>query len=589
MNKNTKIFIVEDELIAAESLTMDLKKLGYQVVGTADSHQKAFKSINETKPDLVLMDIQLKGNDNGINIASELSKNSKIPIIYLTAYGDEKTLNKALETSPYGYLVKPYKIEDLQSTINVALNKFQHISKVEITLAEHQQKLNYLATNDSITQLPNQLSLVENFNGILEYFYQKSNFKGLAKKIKEEQENISQIIPILYVSLDRFPLIRDDLGHDVANFLLKGIAKRLQNSVYLDTFIARLEGDEFALILPPIKTKQVATDLAKILLEKVNKPFMYKNQEIFIDSSIGISFYPLQGEQINQLLRNAQKAIEQIRQIGGNQYQIYSPALHSHNPKQIVLESQLHHALENNEFEIYYQPKVNIKTGKIIGSEALLRWKNKEQGLIAPSVFIPLAEETGLIESIGEWVLETACNQTKLLQKRGFTNLSVSVNLSIRQFNKEDLPQKLTKILSITAFNPNFLDLELTESILISNPSLSQRRLNMLKSLGMKISIDDFGTGYSSLSYIQNFQFDTLKIDRCFVKDIDINHKNAAITKSLIQMSHQLKLHVVAEGVEKESELAFLQQNNCDYFQGYLFSRPIPFNEFEMLLQNKNK
>lgn len=313
MTHHIKIFIVEDELIAAESLIMDLKQLGYQVVGKADSADKVFDQILKNQPDLILMDINIKGKKTGIDVANELNKYYDIPIIYLTAYADEKTLEQASLSSPYGYIVKPYKIQDLQSSIFMALTKFKDMVKVQKKLEKTQQKLNYFITNDTITNLPNQLSLVENFQGILEYFYQTISFQETEKTWSDnEVQEINQLIPIFYISLDRFNLIREELGNDVANFLLRGIAERLKKNVNQDSLISRLEGDEFALILPPIQAKQVAMDLAQILLVNISKSFIYNKQEIFIDLSIGISFYPIQGKEINQLLINAKKSTSTI-------------------------------------------------------------------------------------------------------------------------------------------------------------------------------------------------------------------------------------------------------------------------------------
>jgi diguanylate cyclase (GGDEF)-like protein len=587
MNEAIKIFIVEDELIAAESLSIDLTKLGYQVIGKANCQEKALQSISKTHPDLVLMDIKLKGDQDGINIAEEIQKNWEIPVVYLTAYADEKTLQRAKKTYPYGYIVKPYKIQDLQTSIVIALNKHQQLMLVQKTLNREQKKLHYLTTNDPITKLPNQLSLLENFEGIVECLYQQ-NKEDLSQENTEESEAfLAEIIPIFYINLDRFSLIRDEFGNELANFLLRGITERLKSNVPPNSIISSLQGDEFAIVIPPISTKQVAIDLAKKLISNIHKPFNYQKQEIFVDLSIGISFYPLQGEDIYKLLRNAKKALEKLQKLGGNQYQVYSPAFHSYNPKEIELETKLNHALENNELEVFYQPIIAIETGKIIGAEALLRWKTKDEGLISPSVFIPIAEQTGLIETMGDWVLQTACFQTQTLHQKGFSDLKISVNFSARQFNQEDLAHKIGIILATTALNARYLQIELRESILVDNPTISQRKLAMLKNLGLQIAIDDFGTGYSSLSYLQNFQFDLLKIDRCFVTNINNNYKNTAITQALIEMSHQLKLQVVAEGVETQAELAFLQQHNCDYFQGYLFSRPLPFSEYLKLLQMK--
>lgn len=576
MNNPLKVFIIEDEVIAAESLKLDLESLGYQVIGKANSREKFLTQILENKPDLILMDIKLKGDIDGIELAKEINKFFLVPIIYLTAYADEKTLNRAMETSPYGYIVKPYKIDDLSTTIRVAMQKYNQISNIKSQLTSQQERLNFLSKYDELTQLPNQLSLVENFNGILEVFYQQLNAQsGL------EPSSNSHFIPLFYLSFSRFQLIRDELGQDLANMLFKALVKRLKANLNEDYILTRLNGDDFALIVPPITTKQVAIDLAEDLLQKITPPFIYKEQEIYIDFQIGISLYPIHGENVDQLLY---KAKEVIKNIGQNQYQIYSPAFHNYNAKQISLEAKLHHALENGEFEIYYQPQVEIHSNKIIGAEALLRWNHPEEKYISPEIFIPLAEEIGIIEPINEWILNTTCQQFSYLHKNFKPDLLLCVNLSKRQFYHDYLEQKILKIIANNYFNPSLLQVEVSETILIDNYQNSARKLKKLQRLGLKVAIDDFGTGYSSLGYLQNFQFDTLKIDHIFIKDIQTNQKNATITKSLIEMAHQLNLIVVAEGVETEPELSFLYKNNCDYYQGYLFSRALPFQQFQELL-----
>jgi len=323
MNKATKVFIVEDEIIAAESLTIDLQKLGYQVVGRANTKEKAIAKIKETEPNLVLMDIKIKGEEDGINTAQTLQNIASIPVIYLTAYADSETLKRATKTSPYGYLVKPYKIDDLNSTINIALQKYQEIQETKKQLNQYQEKLNYATKYDDVTKLPNQLSLVENFNAILEVFYQQLIYDS-----ELEKNNIPQIIPVFYLNFNSFHLIRDQFGQELGNMLLKALVKRLQANLSEDAILARLQGDDFALIIPPIISKQEAIDLAKKILKNGTHPFIYKEQEIYINFNIGISFYPLQGENIDQLLYKAKQAVQELSKFGENQYQTYSPTLH---------------------------------------------------------------------------------------------------------------------------------------------------------------------------------------------------------------------------------------------------------------------
>jgi len=366
--------------------------------------------------------------------------------------------------------------------------------------------------------------------------------------------------------------------------LFKALVRRLKANLGDETVIARLANYDFCVINPPIMTRQVAIDLARTLLKQITPPFLYKNEEVYIDFNIGISFYPMDGDHITELLNKAKTAVKKTRSLGLNQYKVYSNALHSYRSNEVTLEAQLHKALKEEEFELYYQPKMDIATKEITGAEALLRWNHPEEKFISPAVFIPIAEEIGLINKIGEWVLNTACREFNHLHREIDSNLSIAVNFSARQFNSESLEHKILKVLGDNYFNPNLLEVELTESVLVNNPEFTIKKLNKLKSVGLKVSIDDFGKGYSSLGYLQSFNFDILKIDRVFIKDIDTNSKNASIVKCIIEMAHQLNLRVVAEGVEKESELAFLSKNNCDGFQGYLFSRPLPFAQFKELL-----
>ncbi|MGY6528829.1 MAG: two-component system response regulator [Cyanobacterium sp.] len=578
------IFIVEDEAIAAESLKLDLENLGYKVVGLANNRKDALLGIYNYRPNLVLMDIKIK-NDDGIVLAEEIAKktSNSIPIIYLTAYTDKDTVKRAIKSSPYGFITKPYKIEVLETNISIALNKYQEIVERESKLLKQQEQLEESSKYDGLTQLPNQLSLVENFNAILEVFYQQIN-----ASTDSDEETIPSLIPIFYLDFSRFNLIRDELGIDVSNSLFKAVVRRLKANLGDDVILAKLEHYEFCLITEPIRNRQTAIDLAEELLEKITPPLIYKKQKIYIDFNIGISFYPIQGDTINELLNNARAVVTENKILGLNQYEVYSPAFHIKNNQEVSIETRLHDALEQEEFEIFYQPKVNLKTNKIIGVEALLRWNDPQHSNISPAVFIPIAEQIGLIDSIGQWVLSKACEDFKVLETKCSQQLEVSVNFSPRQFNDNLLEQKIFKTLADHYFNPHFLEIELTESLLIKNPSLAVKKLNKLKSAGLKIAIDDFGKGYSSLGYLQHFNFDTLKIDRDFIKNIDANYKNASIVKCLIQMAHQLNLKVVAEGVETPGELNFLANNDCDIFQGYLFSRPVAFDQLIDLITLRN-
>lgn len=389
---------------------------------------------------------------------------------------------------------------------------------------------------------------------------------------------------LLCLDIDRFNRINETLGATKGDRLLKAIAQRLTSSVGSDDSVGRIAADQFAIILAPVETKQAAVAVAQNILNSLSIPFLLDSQEVFITASIGISIYPQDARDIDTLLQNAETAIFAARNQGGNQYQFYTPQLQVASSDRLALETSLRYAIEREEFQVYYQPQVNLATGQIIGAEALVRWQNPNRGLISPADFIPLAEETGLIIPLGEWVLRSACIQAQAWSNLGFPPLRIAVNLSSRQFNQSDLSEQLIKILHQTRLDPQWLELELTESMVVQNVEATIARLHEIRSLGIQISIDDFGTGYSSLSYLQKLPFDTLKIDQCFVRQLDNNPKNAALTRAIIDMARSLSLKVIAEGVETLQELAFLCQNRCDAMQGYLFSRPVSADEFQQLI-----
>jgi diguanylate cyclase (GGDEF)-like protein len=424
-----------------------------------------------------------------------------------------------------------------------------------------------LIHNDSLTKLPNRLALRDRF-----------------KQVQPTDSSNEQLVTVLSVGLDRFNQINDNLGHAVGDLLIKAVAERLTACVADGNTVARLTADQFAIILANTQHKKEAGIIAETILESLSQTFALAGQEIFITASIGIALYPRDGTEIEQLLNHANTAMAKAKQQGGDQYEFYTPALNIGSSDRLALQTGLRHALERQELQVYYQPQLDLKTGQIIGAEALVRWQHPERGLVSPDKFIPIAEQTGLIIPIGEWVLHTACRQIKNWQTAGFPSLRIAVNLSSRQFSQIDLRKQLVDILMETGLDPKYIELELTESMLVQNTEVAIRRLNALKSLGVQIAIDDFGTGYSSLSYLQQFPFDILKIDRCFIRNITENSNNAAITRAIIEMAKSLNLKLIAEGVETPSELSFVCRHQCDGMQGFLFSRPVPAQEFEQFL-----
>jgi len=578
-----KILVIEDENLIRDNIVELLEAEDFEVFD-AENGNIGVKLACQHQPDLILCDVMMPELD-GYGVLTKLQENpstATIPFIFLTAKADLGDVRKAMQLGADDYLTKPCTATELLKAIVIRLEKHailkEHYSN-QLKLAE--AKLNQLTYQDSTTRLPNRLSLLEYFQQIL----------CQLASLGEQDENWKHngMIPILCMGIDRFSRINDILDYDAGDLLLKAIGERLKNSLRPENIVTHLNGDQFAILLQPILDKKQLQTTLERLQQIISEPFVLIDREVFITVSTGISFYPQDSREIQQLLRAAKQAMNEVKEQGGNHYSFYSPSSEHDLSERIDLEVALRYALEREEFQIYYQPQVSLKTGKIVGAEALLRWKHPQQGMISPMKFIPIAEETGLIEPIGEWVLYQACKHSKTWRSQGLGNLRVSVNLSGRQFRTPNLRQKLVQILMATGCEPDYLELELTESLLIRDAELSIQQLQALKALGVKIAIDDFGTGYSSLNYLQKFPFDILKIDQCFVRNLHNNKINAAITQSLISMAHLLNLKVIAEGVETQEELELLNDFKCNEIQGYLFSPPLSLEGFLNLVKCGNQ
>ncbi|MEG3886811.1 EAL domain-containing protein [Microcoleus sp. herbarium19] len=543
-----KIMIVEDESIIAEDISDSLISLGYRVTDIVYSGEEAIVSAAEFRPDLVLMDVNLQGEIDGITAAEEIRSRFQIPVIYLTAYADENTLRRVNSTKPFGYIVKPFEEKNLHTTIQLALHRHQH---------------------DCLTNLPNRSLLREQLNQVL-----------------DKQKEPPAIVPIVTLSLDRINRINSTLGHDIGDSVLCSIADRLNNCMDNIKIVARLEAAEFAIVIEPVTEKQDAANIAQNILDIVAQPMTIKDSELYVTASMGICLSPGDGSDADELLKNAYTAMYDAQQQGGNKYQFYTVKVANSSINQFTQETCLRNALKRSEFEVYYEPQIEIKTGKIIGAEALVRWNHPERGRVSPGEFIPMAEEMGLIAPLGEWVLETACRQTKAWQTQGLPPLRVAVNLSARQFECKNLTERVSQILRETNLDPKYLELELTEGLILQDEAAAIKAFTVWRNMGIRIAIDDFGTGYCSLSYPKRFAFDALKIDKSFIRNIADDRQNAAITVAIIQMAHSMNLTVIAEGVENQRELAFLCAHECDEIQGHFFSQALPVAEFEALLKS---
>ncbi|WP_230474386.1 EAL domain-containing protein [Calidifontibacillus erzurumensis] len=452
--------------------------------------------------------------------------------------------------------------------INPIKNNFGKVTNAIVTFSSfHKNGL------DPLTKLPNRYLLQKKLKEILHI--SKKNDKRFA---------------VLYIDLDRFKFVNDTLGHSYGDLLLQQASQRLKKQIANEHILARMGGDEFVCILQDLQNETEAEHIAQMIISDFSKPFVLCEIEIHISASIGISLFPFDGDDEEVLLTNADSAMYRAKKKGRNQYEKAKVEVNAGAFERLSIENYLRKALENDEFSLHFQPQLDIKSEKIIGFEALLRWYHPDLGNIPPSDFIPIAEDTGLILPIGDWVLRQACLQVKEWEKVGFHSLRVAVNLSAQQFLQRNMVEKIKEVIKETSIRPQNLELEITERVVIHDIDSALSVLKQLKDIGVHISIDDFGTGYSSLNYLKRLPIHTLKIDRSFIFDIDTNPSSKALTSAITSMAHDLNLNVIAEGVETYDQLSYVKKSACDAIQGFYFSKPLQANAvIEFLLNNKKK
>ena len=431
----------------------------------------------------------------------------------------------------------------------------RNITKRKLT----EEKLRYQACHDLLTELGNR----NLFNEQLD--------KAIARAQRYKHQ-----FGIMFIDLDRFKNINDTLGHCIGDKFLQAVAHRIQEVLRNADLMARWGGDEFTILLSEIKHSEDASLVAQRILDSLKKPFQVMEYELYAYLSIGIAIYPQDGDNLDTLLKNADTALYRMKDQGGNNYQYYNSSMNQKKSELLRMEGYLYEAIEHNQFELHYQPQINVKTGKITGMEALIRWQHPVLGIVPPVQFIPIAEQTGLIKSIGEWVLFTACQQNKRWQNLGLAPFKVAVNLSPKQLQERNLVSHFGEILKQTELDPKYLELEITESTIIEHPDLTQVILNQLTDLGISISMDDFGSGYSSLGYLKKFPFNKIKIDQSFVKELKNESEDIAIISAVITLGKGFNLQVVAEGIETLEQLQLLRQLQCEMMQGNFFSHPLP-------------
>ncbi|GED59355.1 EAL domain-containing protein [Brevibacillus formosus] len=463
-----------------------------------------------------------------------------------------------------------------ESKINPIMDEEGNVTKLLLVTRDvtdrkqSEETIHHLAYHDALTDLPNRRMYVQ----------QLSKEMMQAKRF---QSNLA----VLFLDLDRFKDVNDSFGHDVGDMLLVEAAKRLQACLKPGDVVARLGGDEFTIMQNQLQDRSEATALAEQIMYQLQRPFELDGHVFNVSCSIGIALYPQDGDNPEDLLKRADTALYTVKSRGKNGYDFFDPTMEAKSLERILMENEMRKAIEQEQFQIYYQPKIDIATSAMTGMEALVRWVHPELGIIPPNRFIPIAEETGMILALGEWILKQACKQNKIWHDQGYT-LKVSVNLSARQIYQKDLVEMIKDILQETNLSPNWLELEITESIFVKMEEATAV-LQQIRDIGIQISIDDFGTGYSSFSYIKSLPVDTIKIDASFIRDIHHNQESQAIVKAIVTIAQSLNMNVIAEGIELHDQVAALKENGCDHGQGYLFSKPLPTDDFDQLLRQEQQ
>ncbi len=564
-----------------KSSTEELENLNMSL----QQSEQRFKSLFEQNPNLVYS-VDVYGEITSVNpalksllgYASEevMSKNS---LQFVAKEDAQKTKEKFYETfqgmaQTYdAHLVHKsginvlFTITNIPIIVNGEITGAYGIGKSIMNQRKAEEKIAHLAYYDVLTELPNRL-LFENL---------------LNESLKSEDEKLA----VMFIDLDRFKLINDSLGHQRGDHILKLVTNRIKEAIKDDAVLARFGGDEFTVLLPGLKCEKDALMLAKSVIEQLKAPIVFDGVEYFMTVGIGISLFPHDGENLDILMKNAYIALDRAKQQGANYIEFYTDEMTDQAFERLELESYLRRALEKEELTLYYQPQVNLDEQKIYACEALIRWNHPKLGLVSPAQFIPLAEETGLIEEIGIWVLNEACMQTSKWQALGYEDLSISVNVSGRQFQSSQFVESVKDAIKTSGLSPTSLHLEVTESTTLVNTAYSISMLNELRDMGIKVSIDDFGTGYSSLSYLKDFPLDILKIDQSFIRNLQENNADAAIVKAVITMCEGLNLSIVAEGIETKEQGEIIRSFGCNFAQGFFYSKPLNKDRFEKLLLSK--
>jgi len=570
-----RVLIIDDEE-QIRNLLIDVLGTTYQC-SDAGSAEEALAALAKTTFDLVISDIDM-GGMSGLELVPRVhSLSPDTVVVMVSGNQDIEFAIKAMRVGAFDYITKPIDLRHVEASVERAINqsnllkeKRRDKDQIESLLQQRTEEVHWLGNYDTVTQLPN-----------------RALFEDRLEQAVAIAKATGQSLGVLFISLDQFKKVNDSLGHGPGDVLLREFAERLKSCINRSDTVARFGNDEFALLRTQIDGTKDVIETIGSLSQVLKFSFDLPSQELFATASVGVSLFPVDGDDSQTLLKNAGAALYKAKRSGGANYQFFTADLHELAASRLALESNLRRAIHHEEFLLHYQPRVSVDSLAITGLEALVRWQHPQLGLVSPSEFIPLAEDTGLIVPIGEWVLRAACLQGRRWIEEGFAPIPIAVNISARQFHDRDLSQTVIRILEETGFSPKYLELELTESSIMQNEEFAASMLNQLKSMGINISIDDFGTGFSSLASLKRLPIDALKIDQSFVREATTDPDDAALVMAIITLGHNLRLKVVAEGVETDDQLRFLQLLRCDEIQGYFFSRPVSADTLVALFETQ--